>query len=371
MEGYKSRVLLTYSTCEEMGILEKFLDKVGYAVDRAHGGPEAVRMALDVPYEIIVMTYCSNVDEMLASFKEIKDNPLSMYIPLLLVADELSHGDRIAALDAGVDDILSSPVDPYEVVARLRSFRRISIRAREILKKEETIDKHNKLLRNIIGNYVSPDIANELIKNPEKLSVLGGEIKTITTMFADIRNFTSFSATHKPAEVVSLINEIFEEMTEIIFKYKGTLDNFMGDCIMAFWGAPQPTKDHAMLAVCCANEMQAHMALIRDRWEKDEYYRLGLGIGINSGQAIVGNIGHNKLKHYTAIGADVNMAARLEKLARRGSVLMSGNTYELIKEHIITEEFQVDLKGFDGKNIAHNLLKIKHPIAVAKTVKVA
>jgi len=360
-ETYKSKVLAAYAECEVMDGLVDFLTRAGYSVERAMNGEEASEKATQAVYEIILMDNCLG-EPAIDITRRLKDNPLTMYIPIVLISKDLSHGDRVAALDAGVDDILDSPVDPYEIVARLRSFRRICVRAREILRKEEMIDAHNRLLRSIIGNYVSPEIADELIRNPEKLSGLGGEVKTVTAMFADIRNFTVFAASHPPDEVVSLVNEVFEEMTEIIFRYKGTLDNFMGDCIMAFWGAPQPIKDHALMAICCANEMQAQMARIRDKWEKDEYYRLGLGIGVNTGEVIVGNVGHSRFKKYTIIGADVNIAARLENNARRNAILLSDKTYELVKEHIITEPVTLDMKGYQGKFGAHNLLKIKHPV---------
>ncbi|MBI5191256.1 MAG: response regulator [Nitrospirae bacterium] len=358
----KSRVMMLYAENSEMDILGKFLDRVGYAVDRTAQSEDALKLAGASPYDMIVIDYGLKGEDACEACKKLKDNPASMYIPVLFVTHETGHGDRIAALDAGADDILNAPIDTYEVVARMRSFRRISVRAKEVLRKELMIDTHNKLLRRIIGSYVSPEIADDLVKNPEKISAVGGETRQVTVMFADIRNFTAFSASHDPKEVVSMLNEIFEEMSTVVFKYKGTLDNFMGDCMMAFWGAPQPMEEHAHMAVCCANEMQERMAAIRNGWEKDEYYTLGLGIGINTGPVVVGNIGHHTFKKFTAIGSTVNMASRLETQARRNCVLLSDATRVLVADRIITEAFMLDIRGYAEKVKAYSLLKVKKQV---------
>lgn len=362
----KNRVMVLYDENAEMDILGKFLDRVGYSVDRTASTEDALRLAGASPYDMIVIDYGLHGEDACEVCKRLKDSPASMYIPVLFVTQEAGHGDRIAALDAGADDILNAPIDAYEVVARMRSFRRITVRAKEVLRKEQMIDTNNKLLRRIIGSYVSPEIADDLVKNPEKISAVGGEARPVTVMFADIRNFTAFSASHDPREVVSMLNEIFEEMSSVVFKYKGTLDNFMGDCMMAFWGAPQPMEDHAHMAVCCANEMQERMTAIRNGWEKDEYYTLGLGIGINTGPVVVGNIGHHTFKKFTAIGSTVNMASRLETQARRNCVLMSDATRLLVNDRVITESFMLDMKGYAEKVKAYSLLKVKRPVDLDK-----
>ena len=360
----KSRVMMLYTKSAELEDLGKFLAHAGFAVDRAADSDAAVKLTATAPYELIVIDSGLKDEDACEACKRLKDNHASMYVPVLVVTQEAEHGGRIAALDAGADDVLNAPIDSYEVVARLRSFRRVAVRAKEVLRKEQMIDTNNKLLRNIIGSYVSPEIADELVKNPEKITTIGGEARVVTVMFADIRNFTAFSASHDPREVILMLNEIFEEMSNVVFKYKGTLDNFMGDCMMAFWGAPQPMEDHAHMAVCCANEMQEKMAAIRNGWEKDEYYTLGLGIGINTGPVVVGNVGHHSFKKFTAIGSTVNIASRLETMARRNCVLLSEATRELVNDRVITESFMVDIKGFSERVKTYSLLKVKKPVCL-------
>ena len=177
-------------------------------------------------------------------------------------------------------------------------------------------EKKSRQIRAMFSNYVSPKIVAELINNPEKAK-LGGERKTVTILFADIIGFTSLSEQKQPEEVVEILNEYFKEMTEIIFKWDGTLDKFVGDEIMAFWGAPIDQPNHAELAVRCALNMEARLFDLQYKWKLEEKCGLDCGIGINTGEVIIGNIGAaGKKMDYTVIGDNVNLAARVEKLTR-------------------------------------------------------
>ncbi|OGW37967.1 MAG: hypothetical protein A2Y97_05525 [Nitrospirae bacterium RBG_13_39_12] len=177
-------------------------------------------------------------------------------------------------------------------------------------------EKKAKEIRSMFSSYVSPKIVEELINNPEKAK-LGGERKTVTILFSDLVGFTSISERLPSEEVVSMLNEYFKEMVEIIFRWDGTLDKFVGDEIMAFWGAPVDQPNHAELAVRCALNMTDKLSELQDRWMKEGKEILDFGIGINTGEVIVGNIGAAARKmDYTVIGDNVNLAARVEKLTR-------------------------------------------------------
>lgn len=171
-------------------------------------------------------------------------------------------------------------------------------------------------IRRIFSSYVSPKIVEEVINDPDKAG-LSGRKKTVTILFSDIMGFTSISERHTPEQVVALLNEYFNVMTEVIFKWDGTLDKFVGDEIMAFWGAPVDQPDHAERAVRCALDMVDRLALLQKKWESEAKEVLKAGIGINTGEVIIGNIGaEGKKMDYTAIGDPVNTAARVEKLTR-------------------------------------------------------
>ncbi len=208
-------------------------------------------------------------------------------------------------------------------------------------------ERKAKEIRSMFSNYVSPKIVEELINNPEKAK-LGGERKIVTVLFSDIIGFTTLSERKPPEEVVDMLNEYFKEMTDIIFKWDGTLDKFVGDEIMAFWGAPTDQSNHAELAVRCALDMIDRLSEMQKRWTEGGKEILDCGIGINTGEVIIGNIGATgKKMDYTVIGDNVNLAARVEKLTRNYNA------------KIIVTEFTIDhLATLIGKGlIGHYQLK--------------
>jgi adenylate cyclase len=159
--------------------------------------------------------------------------------------------------------------------------------------------------------YVTPQVVNQLLAHPERMK-LGGERRDVTFMFTDLASFTSFSEALPAERVVYLLNQHFTEMTDIILKYDGTVARFIGDAIMAFWGAPLDDEKQAEHAVRAAIEMQAAMVNQRERFAAEGLPRIQMRIGIQSGNAILGNLGSAKRFDYTAIADDVNLAARLE-----------------------------------------------------------
>jgi adenylate cyclase len=177
-------------------------------------------------------------------------------------------------------------------------------------------ERQAREIHSMFASYVSPRIVQELMKSPSK-ATLGGQRKELTMLFADLVGFTTFSE-HRPAEeVVDQLNEYLSAMTDVIFRWNGTLDKFVGDAIVVFWGAPLDQPDHAELAVQCALEMQARLMELQARWKTQGKPMLENGIGINTGVALVGNIGaEGKKMDYTMIGDQVNLAARFQGLTR-------------------------------------------------------
>lgn len=192
---------------------------------------------------------------------------------------------------------------------------------------------HAKRIRAMFSSYVTEKIVNELTKNPD-MAKLGGDRREVTVLFCDIRGFTAFSEKHAPEEVVSILNEYLSEMTEIIFKWEGTLDKFVGDEIVAFWGAPLPQENHAELAVRCALNMVERLKGLQKKWVKEGKTPLEAGFGLNTGEVLVGNIGaEGKKMDYTIIGDHVNLGARVEALTRKydTNILITEFTLEKIK----------------------------------------
>ncbi|MEW6555936.1 MAG: adenylate/guanylate cyclase domain-containing protein [Elusimicrobiota bacterium] len=201
-----------------------------------------------------------------------------------------------------------------------------------------TEEKEKRWLKKAFGSYLSPIVINELMKNPDTLS-LGGKRQKMTVLFSDIRGFTTLSEASTPEQVVTLLNEYLTKMTEIVFKYEGTLDKFIGDAIMAFWNAPLPQNDHPKRAVFCAVEMMDELAKLQEKWRAENRPIIDIGIGVNTGEMVVGNMGSIERMDYTIIGDNVNLGARLESLNKefKTHIIISESTYQYVKDFIKTK----------------------------------
>ncbi len=213
-------------------------------------------------------------------------------------------------------------------------------------------EKEKKKVRDIFSQYVAPTVVNEILSHPESIE-LGGEMREVTIFFSDIRSFTTFSEAHTPKEVVELLNEYLDAMTQVIFEFGGTLDKYVGDEIMAIFGAPLPLPDHPRVAVACAVAQLKKLRELQTKWRLEGRTVLDIGMGLNTGTVVVGNIGSTMHKDYTVIGDAVNLAARIEALTRTYSdekhtthLLISEDTYLQVKDHFMCQYVdEITVKG--------------------------
>ena len=201
--------------------------------------------------------------------------------------------------------------------------------------------------RSMLSRYLAPGIVREMLKNPAATQ-LGGTRAEVSVLFSDIRGFTTISEQLPPEEVVALLNQYLTVMTEVIFRHGGTVDKFEGDAILAFFGAPQPHDDDPERAVRTALEMRDRLGELDSEWRQRTGTSLRIGIAVNTGQAMVGNIGSHRRMEYTVIGDVVNLASRLQDLTKEYgvSILISGSTYIRVK-HICKTRFlgPVEVRG--------------------------
>jgi adenylate cyclase len=183
-------------------------------------------------------------------------------------------------------------------------------------------------------------------------------------LFSDIKGFTTFSENHSPEEVVALLNEYLGAMTDVILKWEGTLDKFIGDAIMVFWNAPLPQESHAELAVRCAFEMNRRLAGLQEKWRMEGKPLLEAGIGINTGEALVGNIGADgKKMDYTVIGDHVNLGSRIEALTRKFDAAILISEYTLAK--LRRPMAEGTLRGLSFEGLARVIVKGKEqPVGI-------
>lgn len=205
--------------------------------------------------------------------------------------------------------------------------------------------KEKELLKGAFSTYVSSKVMEEILKDPTKLSLHGKRVRA-TMLFTDIRGFTTMSENLEPEQVVSVINEYLTLQTDKVFKWEGLLDKFVGDCVMAVYGVPFPKDDDAYRAVRTAMDIREGIIKLNIIREKRGMHVVQIGIGINTGDVVSGNMGSPQKMDYTVIGDNVNLAARLEANAPGGRIFVSDSTYQETKDKIeYTELESIMVKG--------------------------
>lgn len=214
----------------------------------------------------------------------------------------------------------------------------------------------------VLGKMVSSDVMNELLKDPNKAE-LSGKRTEVTILFSDIRGFTQLSEQFPPEEITQKLKIYFNAMEPIIHQYDGTLDKFMGDGIMAIFGAPVHHEQHAYKAVQAAFDMQQKLTELNQKWEKKNEPRLDMGIGINTGICFVGQLGSDRRIQYTAIGDTVNLASRLEQLNKQFNtkIIVSQSTYEAIRKDVEVRALKKEnIRGRSEPVMVYELLGIRN-----------
>ncbi|HYB69510.1 MAG TPA: adenylate/guanylate cyclase domain-containing protein [Candidatus Bathyarchaeia archaeon] len=191
--------------------------------------------------------------------------------------------------------------------------------------------REKEMIKRAFTRYVAREVVEEILKDPEHL-VLSGERRQVTVLFCDVRGFTPLSERLSPEEVVLLLNDFYNLMIETTFKYDGTLDKFLGDAVMAVFGAPMAHPDHSARAIRTALAMQEGIGGLNERRVRDGKEAISVGIGVSAGEAVAGTVGTEDRMEYTVIGDSVNLAARLESNAKPGQILISHRTYERVRD---------------------------------------
>jgi adenylate cyclase len=217
-------------------------------------------------------------------------------------------------------------------------------------------EKEKQKLRSKFEQYFPPTVVKQMVENPDAL-MTNPTKKEITIMFSDIKSFTTYSSTMTPEEISTTLNEYFEAMTDIVFKYGGTVDKFIGDGLMVFYGAPEPQADHALRCVKAAMEMQLKCRELRAKWEPAGRLPLRIRIGINTGEVVVGDLGSARRMEYTVLGSDVNLAQRLESNAPVEGIMISESTYRHVKDKVpIRALAPITVKGLETPIVVYEVL---------------
>jgi class 3 adenylate cyclase len=244
-----------------------------------------------------------------------------------------------------------------EVVYLAKSFNLLGQRLIEYIAKRDFV-------RDTFGRYVTQEVVKRLLEL-EGAQELGGETREVTILISDLRGFTALTADMEPEEVVTFLNRYLARMIEILTDHRAVIDEIVGDGILAFFGAPEPMEDHPVQAVACALAMQAAMDEVNARNHADGLPHLEMGIAVNTGQVVVGNIGSETRTKYSVVGSHVNFASRIEGYAVGGQVLIGPATFQRVRDRIdVGETITVAMKGIPGQTTLYEVQGIGEPFNI-------
>jgi adenylate cyclase len=226
-----------------------------------------------------------------------------------------------------------------------------------------TEERQRLWIKRAFQRFVSPEVVERLVENPGALQ-FGGEVRHLTVLFTDIRDFTTYTERHPPQEVVQILREYLTRMADQVISHQGTLDKFIGDAVMAIFGAPVALPDHAERACRAALDMITELETLQAKWAAEGREPFRMGIGINTGEMVVGNLGSEQLFDYTVVGDGVNLGARLESLNKEYKtekhIIISEETYEAAKDKLDVRRLgEVVVKGKTRPVVIYELVGMK------------
>ena len=339
-------------------LLTRRLARKGFATNAASDDFTALEWLANHHCDLVLLDIMMPGMSGIEVLKKVRETRDGTELPIIMATARDTREDIVAALGLGANDYVTKPLDFPVVLARVNAqleMKRANDRVRQLVRE---VGRRNEFIRSVFGRYLTDDIVETLLDSPEGLK-LGGERREITILMADIRGFTKLSSHLEPEQVITLVNNFLSEMTPVIISRGGTIDEFIGDAILALFGAPRAMEDHAEKAVACALEMQEAMLAVNDLNRQSGMPDLSMGIGINTGEVIVGNIGSEQRAKYGVVGHNVNFAARVESYTVGGQILVSDRTLEACAGLLETRgEMNVRPKGFDEDERIHDICGI-------------
>jgi adenylate cyclase len=306
---------------------------------------KAISMANQIAPTVILQDLVMPEIDGLLLVRYFRANPTTREVPLIVLSSKEEPIIKAEAFALGANDYMVKFPDKLEVLARIRYHSKGYINLLERNEAFVQLERANRFIRKTFGRYLSDSIVDTILESPDGMT-LGGEKRKLTIMMTDLRGFTAISERLPAETVVHIINIFLENMTDIILKYHGTIDEFIGDAILAIFGAPLFRDDDAQRAVACALEMQVAMAEVNQRNRAAGYPEVAMGIGINTGDVVVGNIGSSKRTKYGVVGRHVNLTSRIESYTVGGQILISTSTREECEDLLrIDDQMEVMPKG--------------------------
>ena len=326
-----------------LALLHKLLTSEGYDVVDAVDGTSTLRAIAEHRPDLVCLDVMMPAPGGIDVCQQLRRDPEHAGLPILLLTALDRPEDKVRGLEAGANDFLSKPFDLSELSARVRS----------LLRTKALQDR----LADLLGRYVSASVATQMLRDPSSIS-LGGDRREVSTLFADLRGSTALAAEHPPEIFLDSLNRFLSVATDAVERHEGTLAGFLGDGILAVFGAPVNHDNDAERAVRAALAMQGEVMRLELPTLPD--VRLHLGVGITTGEVIAGNVGTLRRMHYTVIGDPVNVASRLESAAGPGQILVDEPTHDRVAHLVASQDLgSLRLAGKSTWVRAFNVLSVR------------
>jgi class 3 adenylate cyclase len=346
------RVLVVDDDPDMAGYLALLLKREGMAVEMAADGESALVRVMTAPPDLVLLDVMMPGMSGFDVCRQLKGDETTALIPIVLVTALEDSESRVRGIEAGADDFLSKPVKREELVARVKTLRRLHDTRKELESRRLAAEVQRKeAVRKAFSRYISPRLADRIADAGESGDPFQGRAQrtSLVALFADLRGFTRLTEKTEVGAVVAMLNEYFTVLTEAAYQHDGTIFNMAGDSLLVGFNVPFPQPDAAERAWRTALEMVARFEPVAAGWKQKHGLELGVGIGVCSGEAIIGNVGSSHYASYTIIGDPVNTAARLMQVAAAGEVLLCGPLYQRVRHLIpadqVKERGEVTLRG--------------------------
>ena len=341
---------------ENRDLVSRLLSKAGHTVLTAESGEEALELLGTMGVDVVLLDLMMPGIGGAEVLKRLKDDEQLRATPVIMISGRQDMDQIIACIQAGADDYLLKPFNPVLLQARIAAgIERKRWHDREEQYRQQ-LERSERFIRATFGRYLSDDIVSEILESPEGLE-LGGDLREVTIMMSDIRGFTTLSEHLPPQQVVALLNRYLGRMTEIILEHQGTIDEFLGDAVLAVFGAPKRRDDDADRAVQCAIAMQAAMADINTANREDGLPELEMALALNTGTVVAGNIGSERRSKYGFVGHAMNVTSRIEDASGRGEILIAASTLERLKTtHKLGDRRTLSVKGIEETVVVYPVL---------------
>jgi adenylate cyclase len=336
-------------------MLSRRLGSRGFVVEVAEDGERALARVEQQAFDLVLLDVMMPGLSGIEVLQRLRAGWPESDLPVIMATARDTTEDVVEALRLGANDYVTKPLDFPVVLARVETQLTLKRQKQEIRRLADNLELRNRFIRSLFGRYLSDEVVSGLLATPEGPR-LGGEQRKVTLLMSDLRGFTPLTEGLSPEQVLHLLNSYLGLMADVILSHQGTIDEFVGDAILAIFGAPLTREDDAPRAVRCAVEMQAAIQELNRKNEAEGLPRLEMGIAIHTGQVIVGNIGSERRTKYGVVGSAVNHAGRIESFTVGGQVLISDATLREAGEGVrVGARLAIDAKGTRERIVVYDL----------------